>query len=87
LPPTVFDWWDKAQHALAFLVLGGLGFFACAARSAQVALGLLAFGALIEVAQAATGWRYGDWQDWVAERWYWRSRYRFSGHAQQARDD
>ena len=25
------------------------------------------YGALIELAQAASGWRYGDWRDWVAD--------------------
>jgi VanZ family protein len=62
-----FDWWDKAQHALAFLVLCGLGLQAYSGRSTRVFLGLLAYGVLIELAQAATGWRYGDWQDWVAD--------------------
>jgi hypothetical protein len=28
LLPTIFDWWDKAQHALAFLVLGSIGLWA-----------------------------------------------------------
>jgi hypothetical protein len=30
-------------------------------------LGLALFGAGIEVAQWLTGWRQGDWQDWVAD--------------------
>ncbi len=67
LPSGAFDWWDKAQHALAFLVLFGLGLLAYSGRSTRVFLGLLAYGVLIELAQAATGWRYGDWQDWVAD--------------------
>jgi hypothetical protein len=29
-------------------------------------LGLLIYGAVIELAQAATGWRQGDWLDWIA---------------------
>jgi len=67
LPPIAFDWWDKAQHALAFLVLGGFGFLAYPEKPSHVAVGLLIYGALIELAQAATGWRYGDWQDWMAD--------------------
>ena len=67
LPPIAFDWWDKAQHALAFLVLGGVGLLAYSAKSSYVALGLLVYGASIELAQAASGWRYGDWQDWLAD--------------------
>lgn len=62
-----FDWWDKAQHALAFIVLCGLGLLAYSGRSTRVFLSLLAYGVLIELTQAATGWRYGDWQDWVAD--------------------
>lgn len=67
LPPVAFDWWDKAQHALAFLVLGGLGFLAYSEEPGRVVIGLLAYGASIELAQAASGWRFGDWQDWLAD--------------------
>jgi len=67
LPLVAFDWWDKAQHALAFLVLGGVGLLAYSAKSSYVAVGLLVYGASIELAQAASGWRYGDWQDWMAD--------------------
>jgi VanZ family protein len=67
LPQGAFDWWDKAQHALAFLFLGMLGLYAYPAHAGRVVIGLLVYGAVIEVAQAATTWRYGDWQDWVAD--------------------
>jgi VanZ family protein len=67
LPPMAFDWWDKAQHALAFLVLGGLGLLAYSVKPGRVVFGLLAYGASIELAQATSGWRYGDWQDWSAD--------------------
>lgn len=67
LPPGAFDWWDKAQHALAFGVLGILGLLAYASATQRVLSGLLIFGAVIELAQAATGWRYGDWHDWLAD--------------------
>lgn len=67
LPPVAFDVWDKAQHALAFVLLGGLGLWAYATSSGRIVLGLLAYGALIEVVQSFTGWRYGDWQDWLAD--------------------
>ena len=67
LPPVAFTWWDKAQHAVAFLILAALGLAAYANTPVRLLAGLLAFGALIEVAQWATGWRYGDWQDWVAD--------------------
>lgn len=67
LPPGAFDLWDKAQHALAFLALGLLGFVAFARHTRRVGVGLLAYGAAIELAQAASGWRFGDWQDWTAD--------------------
>jgi VanZ family protein len=67
LPPQIFDLWDKAEHALAFLLLGGLGLWAYPTSAIRVATGLLVYGGLIELAQAATGWRAGDWFDWLAD--------------------
>lgn len=67
LPPVLFDWWDKAQHTLAFLVLAGLGVSAYPTKLHRVGFGLLLFGGLIEIAQASTGWRTGDMQDWLAD--------------------
>lgn len=66
LPPVAFSVWDKAQHALGFLLLGVLGLNAYPNNIVRVVMGLLIYGAAIELAQAATGWRYGDWQDWLA---------------------
>jgi len=63
----VFDWWDKAQHALAFAGLTLLGLWAYPGRSGRVIAGLLAFGAGIEIAQAATGWRIGELPDLLAD--------------------
>ena len=68
LPPLdIFNWWDKAQHALAFGVLTLLGFAAFPAHGARVVLGLVLYGVGIELAQRAVGWRYGEWQDVVAD--------------------
>lgn len=67
LPAVAFNWWDKAQHALGFALLGVLGLLGYRQRPLRVVWGLLVFGVLIELAQAATGWRYGDWQDWLAD--------------------
>jgi len=36
-------------------------------RSVRVLCELVLFGAAIECAQWMTGWRTGDWQDWVAD--------------------
>lgn len=67
LPELAFDWWDKAQHFVAFLVLMLLGGLAYQRTLLPVAVGLVLFGAFIEVAQAATGWRYGELADWLAD--------------------
>lgn len=67
LPHAAFDIWDKAQHALAFAVMAGLGWLSYPGSARNVVLGLLIYGALIEVVQSLTGWRVGDWQDWLAD--------------------
>ncbi|MBF0439249.1 MAG: VanZ family protein [Magnetococcales bacterium] len=63
----VFNWWDKAQHAVAFAWLGFLGLWAYPGRAFAVLIGLLSYGASIEVIQAATGWRYSELADWLAD--------------------
>lgn len=67
LPPQVFSLWDKAQHALGFAALALLGLRAYPRQAWPLAAGLLAFGGAIELAQAATGWRHGEWADWLAD--------------------
>ena len=69
LPPqfSLFDFWDKAQHALAFTVLGIWGLMIYPLRPWHVLLGLLCFGGAIEIGQAQTSWRYADWHDWLAD--------------------
>lgn len=59
--------WDKANHALAFAVLAVLGLVAYPTRAARVLLGLLAFGAAIEVLQSLTGYRTAEWLDLLAD--------------------
>ena len=53
LPSKTALLWDKAQHALAFAMLCGIGMKAYPDRVRDVALGLLLLGGLIEFAQAA----------------------------------
>ena len=67
LPAHVFEWWDKAQHAAAFATLMLLGCLAYPDSKLALPLGLLTLGAGIEMAQALTGWRTGDFADWVAD--------------------
>ena len=44
-----------------------LGQLAYMSKRRRVLVGLPAYGALIEIAQHATGWRYGEVSDWVAD--------------------
>jgi VanZ family protein len=69
LPPLeIFNWWDKAQHAIAFAGLAVLAVFAYPDVSKlRIALLLISQGVVIEVLQYFGGYRYGDWQDAVAD--------------------
>jgi hypothetical protein len=70
LPPRgPFDFWDKAQHTLAFAVLTALSLLGWPQPSPQwrLLLSLVALGGAIEVAQHLTGWRHGEWADWAAD--------------------
>lgn len=65
--PSTLVFWDKAQHALGFTVLAMVGLGAYPAVALRVLLGLLLLGVGIECVQALTGWRQGDWMDWLAD--------------------
>ena len=65
--PSAFSFWDKAQHAFGFAVLACLGLLAYPGRIRSLLFGLALLGVAIECAQRLTGWRFGDWQDWVAD--------------------
>lgn len=67
LPPQSANIWDKAQHAFGFAWLAFLGLLSYPRRPTVVAVSLLAYGGAIELAQAATGWRYGEWLDLTAD--------------------
>ena len=47
--------------------MAALGALAYPRRVGLLAASLLVFGGAIELAQAATGWRSGDWADWLAD--------------------
>jgi VanZ family protein len=69
LPPLdVFNWWDKAQHAIGFGTLAVLAVLAYPQIS-KLRIGgwLMVQGVVIEVLQYFSGYRYGDWQDAVAD--------------------
>lgn len=64
--PSV-DLWDKAAHAINYGVLTILLVLAMKRSRPWVAAGwAMTYGILIELAQAATGYRTGDWQDAAA---------------------
>ena len=69
LPPLdIFNWWDKAQHAIGFGTLAVLAVLAYPQVSKlRIGLLLMAVGVLIEVLQYFSGYRFGDWQDAVAD--------------------
>ena len=65
--PSEFRFWDKAQHALGFSALAVTGLLGYPGRVRLLMVGLVLFGAGIEFIQSLTGWRQGDWADWVAD--------------------
>lgn len=59
---------DKFEHAIAFFVLMLLGAGGWPERSGRVAVGLSAYGLMIEICQhTLTTNRFGDPWDWVAD--------------------
>lgn len=63
----VFSWQDKLEHATAFVVLGLMAASARLGRTRVWVIGLLAYGALIEVAQSMVPYRSADPADWAAD--------------------
>jgi len=67
-PPKVFTTgWDKSNHLLAFAVMAWLGCKAFPQRVIFTLLGLLAYGALIEILQSFTPTRSAEWLDLLAD--------------------
>jgi VanZ family protein len=67
LPSGLFNWWDKAQHVIAFFCLYSFGVLAYQKALGKVAIGLLLYGGSIEILQWFTGWRSGELSDWLAD--------------------
>ena len=61
------SWQDKIEHAALFAGLALLALAAWPQRPLAIALGLLAYGAAMEVAQSFTAHRVGDPWDWLAD--------------------
>lgn len=69
VPPVaqLFSWQDKVEHALLFAGLAALAAAAWPGRTRAIVIGLLAYGAAMELAQATTAYRQGDPLDWLAD--------------------
>jgi len=66
--PHLFNLWDKAQHVLAFTVLAMTGRLAFTRLSRSLFLGLVVYGASLEVMQTmCTSTRFGEWSDLMAD--------------------
>ncbi len=65
--PEILIFWDKAQHFLAFFMLALLGSLAFSSRHVTLLVGLLLFGACIEVWQLFIPWRDADIFDFLAD--------------------
>lgn len=59
--------WDKSNHALGFAVLAFLAYWAWRGHILLSLLGLLGYGALIEVLQSLTPDRMAEWSDLWAD--------------------
>lgn len=70
LPPSAplpTTGWDKSNHLLGFALLGWLGMRAHPGRVGWVLAGLLAYGALVELLQSLTPYRFAEWGDLLAD--------------------
>ncbi len=64
----IFNWWDKAQHAIGYCTLMVTALLAYPKTSKLRLAALLGLhGCLIELLQSFSGYRFGDWQDAAAD--------------------
>jgi VanZ family protein len=63
----LISWQDKIEHAALFAGLALLAAAAWPDRPGRIAIGLLLYGAAMEIAQSQTGYRFGDPWDWLAD--------------------
>lgn len=66
--PDVFNFWDKAQHFLSFVIIAIIGCMAYPKSWKGLAVGLIAYGAAVEIAQGTlTATRFGDIFDLISD--------------------
>tara|TARA_B100001079_G_scaffold252634_1_gene245905 strand:- start:805 stop:1209 length:405 start_codon:yes stop_codon:yes gene_type:complete len=68
-PPSEpgIPYFDKVEHAGAFIVMGAWFAALFVRRPVRVGLSLAVFAAITELLQSATGYRDGDILDWCAD--------------------
>jgi VanZ family protein len=66
-PHQLSTGWDKSNHLLAFATLMLSGRLSWQRRPSLLALALLAYGGLIELAQTQVPGRDGEWPDLLAD--------------------
>ena len=69
-PPSNDGWiyTDKVEHVLVFIVLTSLGLLSYTRWPSLICIGLMAYGAIIELLQATlTTTRQASWADWLAD--------------------
>ncbi len=66
-PPGLEKVWDKANHALAFIVIAYLGFVAYRDSLVRLSLLVMLFGISIEVVQSFVPWREFSFLDMLAD--------------------
>ena len=67
LANEIFDWWDKAQHAFIFAFLTMMANLIYRSKLKMIFFCLVLYGAVIELLQSYTGWRQGEFYDWIAD--------------------
>lgn len=59
--------WDKAEHAITYFILGGVGLAFFPSRPLTLTGAILAMGVVVEILQSVMGLgRQGDWHDALA---------------------
>jgi VanZ family protein len=66
-PPQANLGWDKLNHGVAFATLSLVAVLGRCGTFRLIGSALLAYGGLIEVLQAYTPTRVGEWPDWLAD--------------------
>lgn len=67
LSNDMFNWWDKAQHTLAFVIFTLIANRSYQSKTGLILMSLILYGGAIELIQSMTGWRQGDLSDWFAD--------------------